>query len=157
VSAGIIAKPTNSVLTVLWAKPKVQTKIPKAVRTRDRNIKPPQDSQDEVLPKSKLGLSGLCKSQNPDIIEPDETLKLEGQNRAMSNHAQAYLREANRQFLRDSGYTTPVEAVEAGAKTIVQWCELLTAIRNAFELNDPSRMEFKKLHQAESNDPTQTI
>lgn len=65
----------------------------------------------------------------------------------MSNHGQAYLREANRQFLRDSGFNAPVEAVEAGVKTIAQWCELLTAIRNAYNLNVSSLKPTNQVQQ----------
>jgi hypothetical protein len=61
-------------------------------------------------------------------------LKLESQNHAMTN--QQYLREAHRLFLQGSSFKTPAEAVEAGIKSVVDWCECLNQTRRKYGLGD---------------------
>lgn len=41
-----------------------------------------------------------------------------------------YLQEAKRVFLEGSRFTSPVDAVEAGERTISDWCDTLALIRS---------------------------
>jgi hypothetical protein len=54
----------------------------------------------------------------------------------MPNSSQQYLREAHQVFLQGSSFKTPAEAVEAGIKSIVDWCECLNQIRREHALGD---------------------
>jgi hypothetical protein len=56
----------------------------------------------------------------------------------MANHGAKYLREATQVFLSNSSFKTPIEAVEAGAKNVAQWCECLNRVRGAYGLVESS-------------------
>lgn len=56
----------------------------------------------------------------------------------MANHGVKYLREATQAFLSDMSFQTPAEAVEAGAKSVVEWCDCLNRVRGAYGLAESS-------------------
>jgi hypothetical protein len=60
----------------------------------------------------------------------------------MKRTIQDYTRLATQEFLEDTRFKTPVEAVEAGKRSIEQWCDCVNAYRqkdsNQFEWRDNS-------------------
>jgi hypothetical protein len=49
--------------------------------------------------------------------------------------SEGYLHAANRRFLEGTSFRTPVEAVEAGAKSIQEWCDCLASARLEYRVN----------------------
>lgn len=49
----------------------------------------------------------------------------------MRDKTEFYAAMASRQFLAGTPYSSPCEAVEAGARRIEEWCECLSQARNA--------------------------
>jgi hypothetical protein len=49
--------------------------------------------------------------------------------------SEGYLHAANRRFLEGTTFRTPVEAVEAGAKSIQEWCDCLANARLEYRVN----------------------
>ena len=41
----------------------------------------------------------------------------------------SYRAEARAQFLNGTRFRSPVEAVEAGARTVQEWCDLLASVK----------------------------
>jgi hypothetical protein len=60
----------------------------------------------------------------------------------MKRTAQDFTRLATQEFLEGTDFRTPVQAVEAGARSIEQWCDCINAHRqkdsNQFESQDNS-------------------
>jgi acetylornithine/succinyldiaminopimelate/putrescine aminotransferase len=82
-------------------------------------------------------------------FEDDKTLKLEQHNTGMANHVQKYLKEASRVFLQGSGLKTPAEAVEAGIKSIVDWCECLNKTRREYDLTESNEAALQRSRSIE--------
>jgi hypothetical protein len=56
----------------------------------------------------------------------------------MANHGAKYLREATQVFLSDMSFKTPAEAVEAGVRSVTEWCDCLNRVRGAYGLAESS-------------------
>jgi hypothetical protein len=62
----------------------------------------------------------------------------------MANHGANYLREATRVFLSNSSFKTPAEAVEAGIRSVSEWCDCLNRVRVAYGLNEGSNRQTRE-------------
>lgn len=52
----------------------------------------------------------------------------------MSKRRETYMKEAASRFLENSPFRTPADAVEAGARTISEWCDCLNVARARYGL-----------------------
>ena len=49
--------------------------------------------------------------------------------------SEGYLRAASRKFLEGTSFRSPVEAVESGAKSVLEWCDCLALARLEYRVN----------------------
>ncbi len=52
----------------------------------------------------------------------------------MAKRRETYMKEAAHRFLENSPFQTPADAVEAGARSIAQWCDHLNLARAHYGL-----------------------
>ena len=53
----------------------------------------------------------------------------------------SYLETASQQFLEGLPYRSPIEAVEAGERSLTEWCECLNRSRSLFGLHHDPLLE----------------
>lgn len=58
---------------------------------------------------------------------------------------EGYLKEAAAQFLEGLPHRTPAEAIEAGARTLLDWCETLERVRQERGVTDSPLREGRDL------------
>jgi hypothetical protein len=56
------------------------------------------------------------------------------QIRGMAKRRETYMKEAANRFLENSPFHAPADAVEAGARSIAEWCEHLNLARARYGL-----------------------
>ena len=49
--------------------------------------------------------------------------------------SEGYLHAASRKFLEDTPFRSPVEAVESGARSVLEWCDCLALARLEYRVN----------------------
>jgi hypothetical protein len=49
--------------------------------------------------------------------------------------SEGYLHAASRKFLEGTAFRSPVEAVESGAKSVLEWCDCLALARLDYRVN----------------------
>jgi hypothetical protein len=105
----------------------------------------------------RLRLRGNCfgfashKTLTFKLQKPhDKILKLELHHAFMANHGAKYLREATQVFLFNSSFKTPAEAVEAGVRSVSEWCDCLNQTRVFYGLNEGSNHQTRKSAFGES-------
>jgi hypothetical protein len=65
---------------------------------------------------------------------PDETMIDAMQIQGMAKRRETYMKEAANRFLENSPFQTPADAVEAGARSISEWCDHLNLARARYGL-----------------------
>jgi hypothetical protein len=55
-----------------------------------------------------------------------------------------YMKRAAKRFLEGTKFRTPVDAVEAGARTLDQWADFLAEERELDALNNTDRRRFNR-------------